>query len=487
MVELRSGRWRCRNRSCNRRIFTERLPGTVQPFAQRTRRVVETLHLVGHNAGGRPGERLMARFGMPLSDDTILRHLKAGAKTDIPGAAVRVVGIDDWAWRKGQSYGTIFVDLETRTVTDVLPDRSASSAAEWLTAHPGIEIVCRDRCGLYAEAARCGAPKARQVADRFHLLQNLREAIEKQLSNIGRPIRATARDNLATPGISNGQREVKDQQQIARTARRAAQLSMFAQLRAMFAAGRTAADIVRNLGLSRKRVDKWVRLQALPERAPMAPKPCSPAFYQNHLARRWAEGCTHGRQLFAELKDLGYSGCFSYLARFLSPWRRKASKSSTRGSVAIPRPCHTVIGQAGRVISPLVAAALCMKPRPLLTPPQAKNVDLLKKGSGDFVAMRRLAMRFRGILCGGSSVEKLEQWIIAARQSGIDAMQHFARRLLQDIDAVRNAVTERWSNGQTEGQISRLKTVKRSMYNRAGVELLRARMLPLSAIHLHQG
>lgn len=128
-----------------------------------------------------------------------------------------------------------------------------------------------------------------------------------------------------------------------------------------------------------------------------------------------------------------------------------------------------------------------MKPRPLLTPPQVENVDLLKKGSGDFVAMRRLAMRFRGILCGGSSVEKLEQWIVAARQSGIDAMQHFARRLLQDIDAVRNVVTERWSNGQTEGQISRLKTVKRSMYNRAGVELLRARMLPLSAIQLHQG
>ena len=345
MVELRSGRWRCQNRSCSRRIFTERLPGTVQPFAQRTRRVVETLHLVGHNAGGRPGERLMARFGMPLSDDTILRHLKVGAKTDIPGAAVRVVGIDDWAWRKGQSYGTIFVDLETRTVTDVLPDRSASSAAEWLTAHPGIEIVCRDRCGLYAEAARHGAPKARQVADRFHLLQNLREAIEKQLSNIGRPTRATASDNLATPGISSGHQEVRDQQQIARTARRAAQLAVFAQLRAMFAAGSTAADIVRKLGLSRKRVDKWVRLQALPERAPID---SSPAFYQNHLARRWAEGCTHGRQLFAEIKDLGYSGCFSYLARFLSPWRRTTGKSSTSGSVAIPRPCHTIIGQAGR-------------------------------------------------------------------------------------------------------------------------------------------
>jgi hypothetical protein len=148
-------------------------------------------------------------------------------------------------------------------VTDVLPDRSASSAAEGLTAHPGIEIVCRDRCGLYAEAARHGAPKARQVADRFHLLQNLREAIEKQLSNIGRPIRATASDNLATPGISSGHQEVRDQQQIARTARRAAQLAVFAQLRAMFAAGSTAADIVRKLGLSRKRVDKWVRLQAL--------------------------------------------------------------------------------------------------------------------------------------------------------------------------------------------------------------------------------
>jgi transposase len=187
-LRLRAGRWRCRNPGCTRRIFTERLPEAAVPFARRTHRVADVVRMIGHSAGGRPAERLMERIGMTVSDDTILRHLKRAAQGGPPLPSPRVVGIDDWAWRKGQSYGTILVDLERRVVADVLPDRSASSSATWLARHPGIEIVSRDRCGLYAEAARRGAPKARQVADRFHLLQNLREAIETQLSQLERPI-----------------------------------------------------------------------------------------------------------------------------------------------------------------------------------------------------------------------------------------------------------------------------------------------------------
>jgi len=178
------------------------------PFAQRTRRVIELVCLIGHAAGGHPGERLIDRFAMPASDDTILRQTerKQGAE-DLPAqSSLRVVGIDDWAWRKGQSYGTILVDLERRTVIDLLPDRSAASAAAWLALHPGIEIVSRDRCGLYADAARRGAPKARQVADRFPLLQNLREAIARQLSRIGRPLTAATADNRGkTPVLTADQ------------------------------------------------------------------------------------------------------------------------------------------------------------------------------------------------------------------------------------------------------------------------------------------
>ena len=188
-VHARLTRWQCRNDLCERRIFTERLPGLAAPFARRTARLSSIVRLFEHSAGGRPAERLMCRLGMPLGYATILRHVKRSAWSQIDPAAIRVAGVDDWAWRKGTTYGTVIVNLERRQVVDLLPDRSAVSTAKWRKAHPEIEIVSRHRAGLYAAGAREGAPQARQVADRFHLLQNFREAVERQLGQFGAPIR----------------------------------------------------------------------------------------------------------------------------------------------------------------------------------------------------------------------------------------------------------------------------------------------------------
>jgi transposase len=182
-VRLRVIRWRCRNADCERRTFSDPLLEIVSRHARRTRRVADIVQLLGHGVGGRPGERLMKRLGMPVSDDTILRQLKRRVAARGAPTNVRVAGIDDWSWRKGSA----FVDLERREVVDVLPDRSAAGTTQWLRQHPEVEIISRDRCGLYAQGAREGAPQARQVADRFHLLQNLRQAIEAQLSRADRP------------------------------------------------------------------------------------------------------------------------------------------------------------------------------------------------------------------------------------------------------------------------------------------------------------
>ena len=171
--------------------FTERVPSSAAPFARRTARLAGIVRLLGHSAGGRPSERLMRRLGMPVSDTTILAGLRKHARARSESsavAAVHVAGVDDWAWRKGSNYGTIIVDLERRKVVDVLVDRSAATTASWFKDHPDVEVVSRDRAGLYAEAAREGAPQARQVADRFHLLQNFRETIERQLGGYEAPI-----------------------------------------------------------------------------------------------------------------------------------------------------------------------------------------------------------------------------------------------------------------------------------------------------------
>ena len=497
IISARLARWRCRNQRCDRRIFTERLPGLAAPFARQTARLAGIVRLLGHSAGGRPSERLMRRLGMPVSDTTILRSLKEHARARSDNGAVHVAGIDDWALRKGANYGTIIVDLERRQVVDLLADRSAATTASWFKDHPEVEVVSRDRAGLYADAARQGAPQARQVADRFHLLQNFRETVERQLGRFEAPISDSlvdARDNQATrplPARSDCASDAGTQKRLMCRGRQAVRQELFDEIRTLFEGGSSVREIARKLGLGRRRVERWVRRIDLPDLNTMASKPCTPAYFSALLARRWAEGITKVRHLFAEIRHRGYTGSYSHLARFLAPWRSGEppfdGDEQVRAEQEEPAPVRvrTLDPMTGRVISPLTAAALCIKPRGQMTARQVANVDALKAAWAEFAAMRHLAMRFRGLLRSGTP-EKLDAWLIDARASGIYAMQRFARTIRQDLEAVRNAVLEPWSNGQTEGQINKLKTLKRAMYGRAGVDLLRARIMPLQEDSLHQ-
>jgi len=214
----------------------------------------------------------------------------------------------------------------------------------------------------------------------------------------------------------------------------------------------------------------------------MAPKSTTPSKFQTYLSQRWVEGCTTGRDLLPEIKCLGYTGSLSQLEHLLTQWRHAGraavidAPEVTAGTLTDP--------STGQLVSPIVAAALCIKPRGLLTEPQADKVNAFKTMSAEFAMMRGLAMRFRGILCGNDT-EKLDIWLHDADRSGLYGMRRFVRTIRQNLEAVRNAITETWSNGQTEGQINRLKTLKRAMYGSAGVELLRARMLPIRPTEQH--
>lgn len=183
-LNLRLCRWRCEKVSCGRRTFSDHEVLLARPYSHQTARAAQIIGLLGHAAGGRPAEKILCRLGLQVSDDTILRQLLR-ATGDHPHPA-RVIGIDDWSWRKSQTYGAIIVDLERRAVIDVLEDRDVATCGEWLRRHPEVEVISRDRCGLYAQAAREGAPQAVQVADRFHIVQNLRMAIEEQMNLHGR-------------------------------------------------------------------------------------------------------------------------------------------------------------------------------------------------------------------------------------------------------------------------------------------------------------
>jgi transposase len=427
---------------------------------------------------------LLKRIGMPASDDTILRHLKRKARARRPETSIRVIGIDDWAWRKGCTYGTIVVDLERREVIDILPERSAEGTAHWLKQHPEIEIISRDRCGSFAQGGREGAPQARQIADRFHILQNLREAIQAQLSRTaGSSIRALlpassgeSEHGAMIPCSSQDKHGDAAHRCLTRMTSQQLRQANFDRVRALRREGRNISDIVRQTGFHRRTVAKWIRADALPQRNAATPKTTSPRYFEDYLAQRWTEGCVRGRVLFREIKARGYTGSFSNLERLLAKWRCPKRKIA-RPAPPPPSP-QAVDPTTGQLISPIIAAALCIKPRGLLTNEQAAKVDALKSQSQDFAVMRQLAMRFRGLL-RSKKAGKLGIWLKDAHHSGLYAMQRFARTLRRDIEAVKDAITDCWNNGQAEGQINRLKTLKRAMYGRAGSELLRARMLPI--------
>ena len=197
-LRLRLRRFRCRNRECPQKIFAERLPAIAAPRARETCRMGEMLGVTGYVLGGLPAHRLLQCWGIEISRDTILRRVKSQSRV-VPTPKVRVLGVDDWAWRKRQHYGTMLLNLESRRVIDFLPVRSTSSFADWLCHHPEVEIITRDRSTLYADGGRQGAPTAVQVLDRYHLVKNLSEAMERDVQQMQIQARAALRREAASP------------------------------------------------------------------------------------------------------------------------------------------------------------------------------------------------------------------------------------------------------------------------------------------------
>ena len=384
ILNLKTGRWRCRTPNCRRQIFAERLASVVPRYARQTNRLKETRTLVGRVLGGRPGQRLLSCLGMPTSRHTLLRRIKEAARNAPPPREIRAIGVDDWAWNKGKSFGTIVVDLERRTVVDVLPTRSAKALSAWLEQHPGIAIVARDRQGLYAEGARRGAPDALQVADRFHLIKNLRQAVEGALAVQRSHLRlpASVPNVLIPPSLSvkGGHRillrsTVAQMQAETVRQRRQEKLELFRKLKEMEASRLRITAIARHLGVSRRRLYKWSQLDQLPERNRMQPRPGMAESFRDYLRQRWEQGCRHGRTLLAEIRQLGYVGGHSQLAKLLSPWRQPPAETNPVAPEIQPRS----ISLPGRSISPQVAAALLSKIPNELNEHQAEIVSTLKK------------------------------------------------------------------------------------------------------------
>jgi transposase len=460
-------RFRCRNSACPRKIFCERLPRVARAYARQTERASELVRLIGYVAGGLPGQRLLTRLSLTVSDDTVLRRVRQPAMPQ-PSVPIHHLGVDDWAWRKGQDYGTILVDLDLHRVVDLLPDRAAESFSAWLQQHPEVLTIARDRCGLYAEGAALGAPHSQQIADRFHLILNLSATMERVLEERSRqlvvpPVEGPAVIAQPAPGgLSVDYPSPAPLPPTPSQLRRQRRLERYQQVITLFRAGQSQAAISRALGMERKTVRCWLRRGEFPERKPPHRRPPKVNDFAEYLQQRWNEGCHNASRLYQEIREKGYPGKRAMVARFVARWRKTGKASSLK---------------APERISPKHAAILVTRAADRMSEDQQHLFDRLSLQCPEIVDLRLMALGFRAALAAENS-DSMRRWVEGAKHCEYGAVVRFAYGLQKDISAVSAAVDTSWSTGQVEGQINRLKTIKRQMYGRADFALLRARVLP---------
>jgi transposase len=481
-------RFACPQTDCPRRIFTERLPGFAAPWARTTDRLRQTETDIGSSLGGEAGARLAVRMAITTSPDTLLRRVKRLKST--PAKSPRVVGIDDWAWRKGQRYGTIVVDLERSDVIDLLPDRDADTVAAWLKAHPGIEVVSRDRSATYAEAATEGASRAVQVADRWHLLKNLREAVERVLGRHLTVVNATLKALEAPPCPDRGPTDpqtgaaspsaelpsppppvepVPESPRLqAKRAKRRELVERFDRVHELHKRGDPAARIARELGLSRRSVFRYLRRGTCPAWDLRGSRRSRLDRHREWIDARLAEGVINVADLHRRLTERGFKGSYGGVYAFVTKRLGAAGKRRERLNAAVPP-----------VPRPPSARQLSFEwaRRPeKRKPPEQARLDAIRGCSDELAAALDLADGFADMIRKKSSTT-LGEWLTRGEASSDPDLRRFAEGIRRDEASVYAAVTERWSNGPVEGHVNRLKTIKRQMYGRAGFVLLRARVL----------
>jgi len=459
-------RFFCDDAPCPRRTFTERLPPFLAPYARRTHRLAgQQLH-VAFVAGGEGGSRLLALLAMPASSATLLRMIRQAPEAT--ESTPQVLGIDDWAKRKGHTYGTILVDLEERRVVDLLPDATSETVETWLKEHPGVEIVSRDRGPEFIKGIRDGAPDAIPVADRWHLLTNLGDTVQRWLTGKRACLRAAAGaiDEADSPKQADA-KGLGATSPATQTPGYKHRLVRYQEVMDLYTEGWMQVDIARRLGLGPNTIRRYIRAGSCPPSAEYTPRSSKLDPYKPYIRERWSAGCHNGTSLTDEIRAQGYSGTHRLVTKWISETLR-------------PEKPKVATAKKTRPWSPQRAARLMTRNPADLTDQDRGALERMFRAETNARAVYDLAQRFVEMI-RERQCEALEPWINDAREGRITTFKRFGSGIMRDLEAVRNALLLPWSNGQTEGQVNRLKLIKRQMYGRAGFDLLRKRVLPRPA------
>lgn len=441
-------RFFCDVRTCARVIFAERFEAVALPRARRTDRLEALAHSLAIALGGRPAARLARRLAVQISNDTLLRVVRR--RGGIAAPAPSVIGIDDWAWRRNHRYGTLICDLERRRPIALLPDREPATAEAWLAQQPQIAVVARDRGGSYAIATRRALPHAIQVADRWHLMENASAAFLGAVRKSMRHIRTA----IGAATIDTALLTYAEKLQYDGYVRREETNDV---VRALTKQGVAIKEIVRRTGHSRGLVRKILRGQRSDV---FRTRQSSLEPHLPWLDAQWATGCRNGAALWRALRARGFRGCLGVVSEWAGR-RRRAEKAD---------PAVLTRAPSARRIARLLSIG-----RDELTKSEAVLVAAIESGVVALTEAREVIASFHDLL-RRRSLKDLDGWIERARSSTVAS---FANGVTRDRTAIEAAIISPWSNGQTEGQICKLKLVKRQMYGRGKLDLLEARVIGL--------
>ena len=455
-------RFFCGSAACPAVTFAEQPRGLASRYARRTPLAGRELTAVAVALAGRAGSRLAGVLAVPVSRDTLIRML--GALPEPPAGLTRVLGVDDFALRRGRTYATVLVDMEAGIPVDVLADREAATLQAWLREHPGVQVICRDRGTAYAEAARDGAPDADQVADRWHLWHNLcehtRRAVARHQDCLPGSAAACPGQEPGTPGTGEPGHErpppepgpglPADLETII-TGRHQA-------VHKLRAAGQTQAQAAAALGLSLQLTGRYWRARSagalLAVRGSSALDP-----YKPYLRARWDQGFTKIAALQRETAALGYRGGYTTIYAWLSLLKLAAP----------PRPPAP---PAARQVTGWILTDPAR-----LDPADAAALEAIRARCPELAALAGHVTGFATILTGRHG-DRLDSWMTAVdADPGQPDLHSFTTGIRQDYQAVRNGLTLPWNSGLVEGLNTRTKLLKRQMYGRAAFPLLRKRIL----------
>jgi transposase len=461
---IQARKYFCQNPTCVRKIFVERLTPFVDPLGRVTRRLFQLVQVIGLATGGRLGGRVTDRLGILTSRQTIVRRIMA-LPTE-PAVPVIELGIDDFSFRRGRSFGTVLVNLQTRQIIDILASRKAESVAEWTASHAEIRLVSRDRGTDYISAATSGAPQAVQCADRFHVLKNLGEALERCL------VRHLAAKRKAQ-GLPTGEEQTSIEE-APRSARRSSKveqkqkayreerLARYEQVVALRDRGFSHQAIADRVGIGHSTVSRWIAAGTLPEtrRGPYASR-IDP--YLPYMFERWDSGCHNIVRLHQELVQQGYKGSYDsvrdHITRRLPNGKKHGTTSCELSPVPLP--------------SKLATFLFLRRPEDLDEEEQEKLQEL-RSLSEEVDLAYNLVQQFAKMLRTRTG-EQLESWLASALASQMPEFRNFVVGIERDKAAVKAGLTLPQSNGIVEGKVHKLKLIKRMGYGRASLYVIRNR------------